>query len=407
MRHYLLQLFILILLALPRMVFGQVVKVNEPAVCLECHSDLSNLNSKKSVHTAFKSGKCSSCHNPHASRHAKLLADEPGTLCLNCHNKVRAEISDSFPHQPAARKECLTCHEPHAADYANQLKQSAVALCTSCHPAVTEWLKRPNLHQPVQGKQCMTCHTPHGSSNSSMLVKDVPALCFKCHQQDPTFQTVHKGYNLSKADCTTCHDPHSSSSKGLLMANQHPPFKGGKCTSCHGEGAQAGGSFAITGGIKALCLKCHAGITAATQLPHHPHTESEDACMSCHNPHASNSASLLAADQKNLCMKCHFNDMPVKDKTHYLTHKQFECTNCHTPHGSENDKILKKPSPDLCRDCHLEVHKGSHPMGPKAIDPRTKEPLYCLSCHKLHGSDFQYYLPLNPDGDLCVQCHRK
>ena len=40
-------------------------------------------------------------------------------------------------------------------------------------------------------------------------------------------------------------------------------------------------------------------------------------------------------------------------------------------------------------------------------DQRTKEPVTWLSCHKLHGADFEPCLPLNPEMDLCVQCHKR
>ena len=33
---------------------AQPVHVNEPTVCLNCHSDLTEMNNKRSVHTAWK-----------------------------------------------------------------------------------------------------------------------------------------------------------------------------------------------------------------------------------------------------------------------------------------------------------------------------------------------------------------
>jgi predicted CXXCH cytochrome family protein len=387
---------------------AQTVKVNEPEVCFNCHSDLSDVNAKKHVHTAFKTGKCSSCHNPHAARHAKLLADEPGALCLSCHSDIKKAVSGVLPHQPAAGGECLGCHDAHASDLPGNLKQPMSTLCVSCHPAVSDWLKRPNQHAPVAAKQCLKCHNPHGGTgNVGLLVNNVPTLCFGCHQQDQTFQTAHKGYNLSKADCTTCHDPHASGSKGLLMANQHAPFKGGRCNDCHESGAQAGGSFAIAGSVSTLCLKCHSSINAETKQDFHKHLEGESSCTNCHNPHASNGASLLAAEQKDLCTKCHFSNLPQKVRSLYTTHPGKDCTTCHKPHGADNETMLAQAPMDLCRSCHPDVHKGSHPMGSDVIDIRTKGPVTCVSCHKLHGSEFKPYLPLNPDGDLCVQCHRK
>lgn len=386
---------------------AQMIRVNEPEVCFNCHSDLSALNTKKHVHTAFMAGKCSSCHNPHAARHAKLLADEPGILCLSCHSEIKTAIASTSPHQPAATGDCLGCHDAHATDLPGQLKQPMSTTCIGCHPAVSDWQKRPNIHQPVAAKQCLKCHAPHGTSNEGLLVKNVPDLCFGCHTQDQNFQTVHKGYNLSKADCNTCHDPHASGSKGLLMANQHAPFKGGRCNDCHTGGTQAGGSFAISGSVTELCLRCHSSIKAETKQDYHKHLEGDASCTNCHNPHASNGTALLAADQKDLCVKCHFNNLPPKVRALSTTHPGKDCTTCHKPHGADNEKMLVTTDWELCRSCHPDVHKGTHPMGSDIIDPRTKGPLFCGSCHKMHGSEFKSYLPLNPDGDLCVQCHRK
>ncbi len=41
------------------------------------------------------------------------------------------------------------------------------------------------------------------------------------------------------------------------------------------------------------------------------------------------------------------------------------------------------------------------------IDKRTDKEVTCLSCDEMHGSDFPEYLSLNPNADICVQCHKK
>lgn len=192
------------------------------------------------------------------------------------------------------------------------------------------------------------------------------------------------------------------------MANQHPPFEDGECSSCHAAGAQSGGSFAIAGDIAATCFKCHDDIEAAKKADFKPHLERENSCTNCHNPHAANAESLLSSDQQTLCTKCHFTDVPAKDKAKFLTHSDQNCTICHSPHGADNDRYLKnKDAMVLCRTCHENVHKGSHPMGGDFIDKRTNSTLNCLSCHRMHGSGQEFYLAFNPDMDLCIQCHKR
>jgi uncharacterized CHY-type Zn-finger protein len=45
---------------------AEVAPVKEPAACYSCHSDIESLSAKKFRHTAFVTGKCSSCHNQDA-----------------------------------------------------------------------------------------------------------------------------------------------------------------------------------------------------------------------------------------------------------------------------------------------------------------------------------------------------
>lgn len=403
-----MRLLIALLFAFSTTALAQNVTVNEPEVCYTCHEDIKDEHAKKSQHTAFSDGKCSDCHNPHASRHAALLKDDVGKLCVGCHEDMKSVKTFAAKHQPAANGECLSCHDPHASDFGNQLVQSQGALCQSCHPVVADWVSKPIKHAPVASKDCSKCHDPHGSPNDGILAKAVPQLCFDCHPQNAQFSTVHKGYNLSNADCSTCHDPHASSHQGLLMANQHAPFDAGECSECHTAGAQSGGSFAIEGGINNKCLACHEDIKDARKTEFHTHIEGENSCTNCHNPHASNAEALLASKQQNLCMKCHFSDVAAADKPKFVTHPTLDCSTCHSPHGADNERLLANNDDlALCRTCHPDTHKGTHPMGEGVVDPRTDKQLGCLSCHRMHGSGHEMYLAFDPGMDLCIQCHKK
>ena len=402
---------VIILLTLALLPAGRasasVVKVDEPKVCFACHDTIEALNRKRYLHTAFKQGICSACHNPHASKHAALINDDIETLCLSCHQNVKQEMHKNSVHQPALDGNCITCHDPHASDQKNQLKQRMLPLCIQCHTAVGSWAAQAVVHSPVKAENCQICHSPHGSDNENLLTHAVPNLCFSCHKQDAPFAAAHKGYDLSKANCITCHDPHSSERPKLLMANQHAPFKAGQCVSCHTAGA--GSAFALVSEPKTLCLKCHKQIQENMDLPYRHNLTDERSCLNCHNPHAAPASPLLAAGQKDLCFRCHFKGENYKDKSReqYVTHSGMDCSNCHTPHGGDNAKYLKSVGEDLCRGCHPSAHKGSHPMGGDVIDPRTNTTLVCTGCHELHGADFKPYLPLNPARELCLQCHKK
>jgi predicted CXXCH cytochrome family protein len=386
---------------------GAVVTVNEPAVCFDCHAEAQEWSTRKHVHTAFTAGVCSDCHNPHASTHSALLNKETKDLCLTCHEDLRAHLAETSVHRPAQSGECLACHDAHASDQSNHLVAGENELCGTCHTGVGAWKTQAYVHQPVAENKCGTCHLPHGSPNEGLLKNPVPGLCFGCHAHNAALAGAHQGFSLDQADCGTCHDPHGAAQKGLLMANQHAPFKGGKCGTCHRTGA--GSDFALLSDIKSQCGACHAQIAALAEKPHAHNMNDQRSCMNCHNAHASATTSLLAAPQTTLCMRCHFNDQTHRDKglKAFLTHNGMECSTCHTAHGSDNAQYLKSLDVELCVDCHAGAHTASHPIGPNVIDKRTNAPLTCLSCHKLHGADFPQYLPLDPTMDLCIQCHRR
>jgi predicted CXXCH cytochrome family protein len=383
-----------------------VVEVKEPSVCYSCHDDVQSLSAKKFRHTAFTAGKCSACHDPHASRHAGLLNDDLARLCLSCHGKITSEIAQVSVHPPVMNGDCLACHDPHASDVRNQLKQKTPALCEGCHQNVAGWLNRAYVHQPAAQGNCQACHAAHGSDQDRLLSRAIPGLCFGCHKPNPALTAAHQGFDIDQADCTTCHDPHGSSLASLLMPNQHAPFKAGRCNSCHAPAK--GGRMTLTGDVKATCGKCHQGVLKQASATYHHNLAAPRSCLNCHNAHASSAPWLLAAEQKDLCLRCHFKGDAYKGKKEtYLTHDGMDCSQCHTPHGSDNSTYLVSTGIELCTGCHADAHKGSHPVGEGVIDPRTKTQMTCLSCHKLHGAAFKPYLPLDPSHELCLQCHRK
>src|SRR5512146_1157253 len=147
------------------------------AVCLECHSgDFETALKKPFVHTPVKSRNCIGCHNPHASAHGKMLADDPGKTCAACHSVVPQKPKST--HKPVADGGCLSCHDPHASKFKFNLVKSAGDLCAGCHKPISDAAARATFkHRPVE-QGCATCHDPHGSGQSTKLLKGgVPELC--------------------------------------------------------------------------------------------------------------------------------------------------------------------------------------------------------------------------------------
>lgn len=380
--------------------------VNQPDVCYLCHDSVEAQQHSPHVHTAFADGACSNCHNPHASKHAALLDRDLGALCTECHDDLRAEALGSVSHGPVARGECVSCHDPHASDNRRQLRLPLVEQCTSCHPVVAEWLDRPIVHDPVASSDCLVCHDPHSSDYEALLPGEIRDACRGCHDSDAAMTAAHGSPAIADSDCTMCHDPHSSDKKGLLRSLEHGPFASGSCATCHGK-MDGRVDFQIAD-VRPLCERCHMATKAFADFPNHHILDRQESCAQCHNPHASNVESLLLKRPADLCFGCHFNELERdKPRAEYITHDFMDCTECHDPHGSENDRYLRTLAIELCVDCHETAHKVTHPVGPDVIDPRTEQSVTCLSCHQLHGANFEKYIPLDPTRDLCLQCHRR
>ena len=81
------------------------------------------------------------------------------------------------------------------------------------------------------------------------------------------------------------------------------------------------------------------------------------------------------------------------------------CSICHEPHQTPNAHLLVRPEQELCRTCHGKHAQFGHPVGVNVIDPRTQQPMTCLSCHGPHGTQWSAILLDNPAQPLCVRCH--
>jgi predicted CXXCH cytochrome family protein len=81
-------------------------------LCYSCHDKKPFM--KNTVHGAIALG-CTSCHDPHASDHARLLKEDIPALCLRCHEE-RFTSAKNKGHHAARNEMCSNCHNPHATD---------------------------------------------------------------------------------------------------------------------------------------------------------------------------------------------------------------------------------------------------------------------------------------------------
>lgn len=203
-----------------------------------------------------------------------------------------------------------------------------------------------------------------------------------------------------------------------LKKHLHEPFHIGACQICHASDLSNPARL-ITKEIDQLCYKCHPK-QDVNPVSHKPVTEGR--CIDCHDPHQSQTKSLLKADSVNgLCMKCHDRAKPAKgmkqlvDMDKKYRHKPVEenCIKCHEPHTSPYKKLLRSDdaTQKLCLECHTDL-KDHADMKAVITDSKYKHgPLVsgekrCLECHDVHASNHKGILKKEQTA-LCLGCHDK
>jgi predicted CXXCH cytochrome family protein len=215
--------------------------------CLQCHEELTK---GKSVHAAVSMG-CTTCHTavdardiPHkmTTKTPKGLSAEQPDLCYGCHDK--SLFNKKFVHA-AIGMGCTGCHNPHASKYAKLLTSEPPDLCYACHDK--GMFTKKNVHPPVAAGQCTACHAPHSSGMASLLEKPVDELCSTCHDGKSSGKHILAGYGLGdrhptrgrpdparpgkELSCTSCHSPHSSYGKFLFP--DEAVHSDNLCLICH------------------------------------------------------------------------------------------------------------------------------------------------------------------------------
>jgi predicted CXXCH cytochrome family protein len=187
----------------------------------------------------------------------------------------------------------------------------------------------------------------------------------------------------------------------------HKPFADRQCGICHNP-PNSPEPFKTVSSVLDLCLNCHAKVGEDLKKVNLHLPGGERACVECHNPHNSSFKRLLVKKIPTVCWKCHKDTVWHYQKmgSKHEPNEAGQCIACHNPHGSDELLLLTKSPISLCGECHEWMVHVSHPME-KAVDPRTKLNIDCLSCHNPHGTQSEKLLHAAQERALCIQCHKE
>jgi predicted CXXCH cytochrome family protein len=377
--------------------------------CLRCHEKLRQQMAGKSVHAPLKEGRCTVCHNPHASDSPNLIPGSVDDLCYGCHKEIMEGAKGKKVHTALRQGPCTQCHDPHAAGAKALLKKNASDLCLSCHEKVGAQLKLAHLNPPFAKKDCLSCHKPHYSSEDGLIGQPTARLCRSCHEPRCKAGGQSVAALTRDMDCSGCHNPHGSDQKAILNEFGHASFKKGDCRACHAE--LKDGKLPLKGSQTTLCLGCHEREKVWLERAN-LHILGSEPCTRCHIAHAGTSQAMLREREGTLCLFCHADTerrmLAAEEvyKGECAPVIQRRCSACHDPHGSSFEHYLKAGADRACQSCHKREHRISHPLGEEAIDPRNKKPMQCTSCHLMHEARNEFMLAHDGKRRLCIECHK-
>jgi len=328
-------------------------------LCLSCHTDIASQIQKKVQHAAVDMG-CGTCHAVHASQPADKpegifhLTQAQPDLCLACHDAKDATIQKAHLGQPFATSRCSECHNPHGSDrpklvnnYAHQPfadKQCDTchstpqggkvdvneggrrALCYMCHEDIKTQIEGAKVAHGLFQKQdsCTACHSPHAAAYPHELRRATVPLCETCHVERRTERMTKKFLHppVFEVGCTVCHDAHASNNPRRLRASINE-----LCLACHGQASPSpaqDGVITIFGNVRVPASAFRGirkiGVAGDTLRGHplagHPISGPNSlakegsgiTCVTCHNPHASDSTKRrfqLKVGAKSICLNCH------------------------------------------------------------------------------------------------------
>jgi len=195
--------------------------------CQACHGRHGNF--ERSAHGKGNVS-CIGCHAIHAPGAPKhLLKMEQPQLCFQCHSDVKPQFSMTSHHHKVEEGliDCTDCHDAHGDLGENTLRSSRwqFMICTKCHTATAGPFVYK--HAVVQAEGCSACHFPHGGPNPHLLIQaNVNTICLQCHLPSPNSTTglptvpehIQSAHSQS---CINCHTSiHGSNASDVFLSSK-------------------------------------------------------------------------------------------------------------------------------------------------------------------------------------------
>ena len=110
-------------------------------LCFMCHSDKQEqVETSEVVHGT--ASECQMCHDPHGSTQPRLLRANTRSICASCHqddaNRRHPVPTHPFEapderYRPGNPFTCSSCHEPHASKHSKLFRFETLPICGNCH----------------------------------------------------------------------------------------------------------------------------------------------------------------------------------------------------------------------------------------------------------------------------------
>jgi len=368
-------------------------------LCMDCHKPVgADVRGKTGFHGRLEQpAVCKDCHSDHKGR--DYVSTEIDEKKFDHDNKTDYALKGK--HAEVACEKCHVSGKKH---------REAAQDCNTCH-------KKDDKHKGSLGPKCADCHTErdwkevkfdHDTTKFPLTGKHVDVKCSDCHKDET--------YKDNPKTCYACH-------KKIDDQKGHKGQYGEKCEACHGTKAWKPATFNHDEDTKydlrgkhrtTACKECHSG---------NPYKEkAKQECYACHKKDDKHKDTLGTN-----CGACHTEknwkevgkfdhdktDFPLLGK-----HAKAECKACHK-------SVMYKEAPKDCFGCHEKDDKHKSNLGKACGDchgaqdwkdttgrfkhEKTKFPLRnahaapavkCSACHK----NLESYrdTPL-----ACLACHKK